>query len=381
MIDKILPALTACALLLNAAVAKAHSSSTAWLALKVDDGRISGAWTIDLLDLALEARIDKNGDSRITWGELKQSRDEIGAVVARSITVSQDGTPPCVPEVSGVKSRNTIGRASAIVTLTVPCVFESSKELRVNYRFLFDRDSTHAAIFSVDGASKGVFSNNAREIVIAPRPDGSLKSEKDRTESRGLASLAETFRIFLREGVWHIFIGYDHVLFVLTMLLSVLHPLWRTSVREAVKIVTAFTLAHSITLFLVATGHLTLPSRVVESVIALSIVIAALNNMTRFLPGRAWVLAGGFGLIHGFGFAGALGELGFEGKSVLVPVLGFNLGVEAGQLIIVTMILPVLIWSQGIKGFQRSLIPAWSCLAAITGCIWFVERMLEIEIF
>jgi hypothetical protein len=190
---------------------------------------------------------------------------------------------------------------------------------------------------------------------------------------------------FLHAGLWHVAIGYDHVAFLLLLLLpSVLHGSrtgWAaaTSVREVAadlaRIVTAFTVAHSITLGLSATGAVRVPAQPIEVAIAGTIVVAGLLNL--FPAGAAWRLrlAFTFGLIHGFGFANALRESG-AGEARLVPMLaGFNLGVEVAQLAIVALTLPLL-WrlSRGPQYSQR-LMPALSVATAMTGAIWFANRL------
>ena len=152
--------------------------------------------------------------------------------------------------------------------------------------------------------------------------------------------LATQFFGFVREGVWHIWSGFDHILFLLALLLP--SVLWRrenawqpvAEFRKALvyvlKVVTAFTVAHSITLSLATLGVVQLPSRLTESAIAASVVIAAANNIFPLFTRREWMVAFGFGLIHGFGFASGLSDMGITHENLAVTVLGFNLGVEAG---------------------------------------------------
>src|SRR5262249_18746841 len=150
----------------------------------------------------------------------------------------------------------------------------------------------------------------------------------------------------------HIWSGLDHILFLLALLLpaalvregtawSPRPGLWTTA-REVLKVVTAFTVAHSITLCLSFFGLVTLPSRWLEATIALSVFAAAWNNLRPFLPGRAWVMALGFGLVHGLGFAGALRNLALPMRARGLALASFNVGVEVGQLAIVAAVLPLL---------------------------------------
>ncbi len=198
-------------------------------------------------------------------------------------------------------------------------------------------------------------------------------------------SLLATLGQFLREGFRHVLIGYDHVAFLLLLLLlpAVLCRSatgWtaatdrRAVTLELLKIVTAFTVAHSITLGLAATGTVRLPVQPIELAIAASIVIAGLLNL---VPGAArWrlALAFGFGFVHGFGFANALREIDADGARLAPMLAGFNVGVELAQLAIVAFVLPVLWMLSRGTGYARRWMPVASVATAVTGAVWFVGR-------
>ena len=196
----------------------------------------------------------------------------------------------------------------------------------------------------------------------------------DKSSQRFELSEPPLLRQFLdygKEGVWHIWIGFDHILFLLSLLLpAVLYrqhkfrearweplPGFRPALWEVFKIVTAFTVAHSITLSLATLGVVTLPTRWVESAIAASVVLAALNNIFPWslFAGRRWMVAFVFGLIHGFGFASVLADLGLPPGALLLALVGFNLGVEVGQLAIVSAFLPAAYWLRSALQFSGSL--------------------------
>jgi hypothetical protein len=178
-----------------------------------------------------------------------------------------------------------------------------------------------------------------------------------------------TFVDFVRLGVEHILSGYDHLLF-LVALLATARGLW-----SVVRIVTAFTLAHSVTLTLGALGIVTIPDRIIEPLIAATIVWVALENLFAAEPDRRrWIWSFGFGLVHGLGFASALGELGLKGAALLRGLVGFNLGVEIGQLIFVAVFMPALMWLS--RGYGARLTPRFASLAvAVIGAYWLVERI------
>ena len=178
---------------------------------------------------------------------------------------------------------------------------------------------------------------------------------------------------FLQLGIKHILTGYDHILFLVALLVIGL------STREAIKIITSFTVAHSITLLLAAMQLITLNSKFVESVIALSICYVALENLLAKQVNYRWLVTFCFGLIHGFGFAGVLQEY-ITGKSDLVlSVVSFNVGVEVGQMIIFLIMLPILHLMRK-KLAARKITVVASISIFILGFIWLVERVFNLQL-
>jgi hydrogenase/urease accessory protein HupE len=186
------------------------------------------------------------------------------------------------------------------------------------------------------------------------------------------AAASRSFREFLTLGVEHILTGYDHLVFLLGLLIA------GGSLAAAVKIITSFTVAHSITLAVATLGWINISPRIVEPLIAISIAYVGLENIFRRDLNRRWLLTFGFGLIHGFGFASVLREMGIgsAGEGVTLPLLSFNLGVELGQLAIASLILP-LIWNLRRRTFFVSqFAPACSIMIALAGVYWLVIRTL-----
>ena len=174
---------------------------------------------------------------------------------------------------------------------------------------------------------------------------------------------------FFRLGIEHILTGYDHLLFLGALLLR------GGRLLSLFKIITAFTVAHSITLALAVFGLLAVPGRLVECVIAASIVYVALENVfLRDAPSQRWVVSFLFGLVHGFGFASALSPLHLPPRHLALALLGFNLGVEGGQALVVALLLPILVWLRG-SSWERRAVRTASCAVALLGLIWFVERL------
>jgi len=171
---------------------------------------------------------------------------------------------------------------------------------------------------------------------------------------------------FIKLGVEHIFLGYDHICFLLALLVV-------SRFREMLKIITSFTVAHSITLIVAGLGIARLPSRLVECGIALTIIYVAFDNLRRKSTAHRWLLTFGFGLVHGFGFASVLSELGLPAVGRVRCLLAFNIGVEIGQLAIVSVALPIL-WLLAKRQLQARVAFAVSVIVGLFGMGWFIER-------
>lgn len=363
-------------LLLIPALALAHKPSDSYLSLTVEDGgTLSGQWDIALRDLERAVGVDQNRDAVITWGELKARRAELRDHVLSRLTVTagnEDGERVCTLDSTGLKVDDHVDGAYAVFPLSGDCGL-SPLSLTLNYRLLFDRDASHQGLVDVrfgDQTGQAVaLSNQHREQTL--RRDG----------GNGLAALAT----FFRQGVHHILIGYDHILFLLTLLFPAV-LVWRQgawqpkeSMREALVttlgIVTAFTVTHSLTLALASLGLVNLPSWLVESAIAITVGLGALSNLVpRYFP-RRWVMALVFGLIHGLGFAAVLSDLGLEGGSLVLTLLGFNLGVEAGQALIVLIFVPAAFLVRRTAAYRRWFVPIGSIAIIAVASVWAVERL------
>lgn len=181
-----------------------------------------------------------------------------------------------------------------------------------------------------------------------------------------------TFWEFVKLGVVHIWLGYDHLLFLFALLVVC------RSFRSIVTIITCFTVAHSLTLALATLDVVRLPGRLVEAAIAASIVFVGVENLWRRgeEPAGRWALTFAFGLVHGFGFATVLRELGVgqSNEGIVLPLFAFNAGVELGQVAIAGVVLPLVWWLRRNEAFVRRGVPALSALVAIAGSYWLVQR-------
>ena len=363
------------ALLLTAPVV-AHKPSDAYLTLVRDGAALTGQWDIALRDLDLALGLDANGDGEITWGEVRAKRDAIAGMAMQRLALSSGGAP-CVLHVTGLAIDTHTDGTYAVLDLAGECA-RAGPTVAVEYALLFDLDPQHRGLLNLveDGKSESfVFSADRPRQTVGGEAGGPLTQ----------------FAAYLRDGVWHIWAGFDHILFLLSLLLPAVlvrrdgrwrsAPDFRAAFIDVARIVTAFTLAHSITLTLAALHIVSLPSRWVESAIALSVVLAALNNVFPVVERGRWIAAFAFGLLHGFGFAGALSDLGLPTGSLALSLAGFNLGVEAGQLAIVAVFLPVAFALRSTLAYRRVVLGGGSALIVAIASVWLVERAFDIPLF
>jgi hypothetical protein len=365
------------ALVLHTA-AWAHKPSDSYLTLRAsaDNADIAVRWDIALRDLDYVLQLDRDGNGELTWGEVRQRGDDIARYAASHLELSS-GEKSCPVESNGplMLDKHSDG-TYAVLTLTARCD-SLLGNLKARYSLLFDVDPSHRGLVQwvapgSDAAQALVFGTESAEQKLALQPPEAW----------------QTLRQYIAEGVWHIWIGFDHILFLLALLLpSVLvrrpggwQPVndQRGAAIEVFKVVTAFTLAHSITLSLAALQVITLPSRLVESVIAASVVLAALNNLLGTIERKRWVLAFIFGLIHGFGFAAVLADLGLPQGALVLALVGFNVGVEIGQLAIVAAFLPLAFGLRKTQFYRVGVLTSGSIVVTLIASWWFIERAFDL---
>lgn len=223
----------------------------------------------------------------------------------------------------------------------------------------------------------------ARQVVLIGEGDDAPQALLDAantsvTLSAPPPSLLSTLKRYLVTGIEHIFLGYDHIAFLVAVVL------WARRLVPVIKVVTAFTVAHSITLSLATLNVVVIPSAIVEPAIAASIVYVAMENFfTRNIDSR-WRVTFAFGLVHGFGFAGALREIGLPTNAVATALAAFNIGVEVGQVAIVSIVVPTLIVLDRLMAVDRAkpvrvaaLVYALSAVITLLGSYWFFTRVFD----
>jgi len=324
-------------------------------------------------DIAFLVAMDKNYDGSISEDEFQAVHPEIQSLLVTAVDV-RSATGRLQP--TSIRIVPVQGDA---VNVDYDYEFTSTSEIKIHIPLLTKLARGHRQHLTVRDVNGTLL---AQHILDARSPAITLKG----STQAGLAVLRQYFV----EGVWHIWIGFDHILFLLTLLLPAVliykQSRWysrdtlRPAMTDILKTVTAFTIAHSITLALAVMDIVNMPGRLVESAIALSVLVAAVNNLRPFFPASRWVLAFVFGLVHGFGFASVLAELGLPGNALMVSLLGFNLGVEAGQLAIVALIFPVSALIRHTVLYRSWVVSGGSVAAILIAMVWMVERIFDYEV-
>ncbi|AMP05959.1 HupE/UreJ family protein [Collimonas pratensis] len=361
--------LLTCWLLCLSSQALAHKPSDSYLAISVDGADLHGRWDVALRDLDNPLVLDSNGDGKLTWGELKRRQADIAHYAFSRITLASDGQNCPIQPGEMLIDHHTDG-AYAVLMFNAKCALQPAR-LAIDYHLFADIDTLHKGLVSVvnDGAI-------ATAILGLDHPQETLDLHGK--------PLANVFIDFMLEGMGHIWRGFDHALFLIALLLpaswvargrswqAVASP--RPVVLELLRIVTAFTAAHAITLTLAAFHLISVPAVLVEIGIAVTILLAALNNIYPLVQRRLWLIAFAFGLIHGFGFANVLIDMALPPLHLAVALAGFNLGVEAGQLGIVLLLLPVLYLYRQEHWFKLAALYGGSAAISVFAVSWIVER-------
>ncbi len=374
-------------LILAIPTAFAHKASDAYLQVRHDPTGVTVRVDVALRDLDRELVLDQDGNGELTWGEVRRRHAEIQSLIDQNMVWRiQDATrQPCKPgDAEALQlERHSDGRY-AVLQRRWTCS-AAPAEATLTYRLFAVSDPTHRGVLSWQQAG-------AQRITVVAPGDAALSlswhGPAGATSEQGTSDHG-WMRIF-QDGVHHIWIGVDHVLFLVVLLLpSVLRreagawvpaEHWRSALGRVLAVVTAFTVAHSITLGLAVLDEVQPSSRWVESLIALSVLLAALNNLRPLIVASRWRFTFLFGLVHGFGFANALRDIGLAKSELVGPLLLFNLGVEVGQLAIVGALVPLLWWWRRWRGYPSWLLMGGSAVVAAIAAVWLVERVFDLQL-
>ncbi len=367
---------------MTALPAAAHKASDSYLQLDATAAGLTVRWDIALRDLDAAIDLDADEDGKLTWAEIKAGWPAIETYALGRLSIAG-----CKLRLSDRALERRNDGAYAVLFLVSDC--RLSQVPAIGYSLFREVDPTHRGIAKIQLAGQAGVLNLLDPS--GPSAGGAMagsshqaaagSSDHDAMSSPGG---------FLREGVRHILTGYDHVLFLLCLLLpSVMRrtpqgwrPVERLSqaVLPVVGIVSAFTVAHSITLGLAALKIVSLPSAFIEPAIAVTIVLAALDNVWPVFPVRRVIVTFFFGLIHGFGFAGVLSELNLPRSAFAWALLQFNVGLELGQLLIICSATGLLFLLRGRTRYAAWVIGGGSFAAMLVGVLWFIERTANVSL-
>jgi hypothetical protein len=355
--------------IVGAPKAESHESSTSYLKLDARaDGSLDGSLDASVLDLSWSVPLDADGDGRVLWREVEAARTGIATLVADKLIVERGGRQ-CTFHVTDVLVTRHVGEPYLSLPFRGRC--DAVGLLAIHSDLFFSEDSGHRTLFDVhtaSGSMAGFLMVSVREWKQSPAPNPWT-----------------AFAAFVVQGIWHVWTGYDHLAFLLSLLLPCAltagRGAWRPAdglkvvLRDLLRITTAFTVAHSITLGLATLQVVSVSARIIEPLIAATIIIAALLNLFPRAARLRLPLAFSFGLIHGFGFALALSELAPVRGQIVALLAGFNIGVELAQLSVVLLVAPVLVLLRQSAVYATRLMPAASVAVAVAGFIWLGARL------
>ena len=388
------------ALFLLPALAGAHKPETSYLYLTIRKEQIVGR--VEINDADLERVLKVELPENPTEEDLAPYLDRIHAYITERVRLSSgtkryrlDWTKTEVLDLDEAEYDYNVGRfyyTLAGLDGAVP------DDLDIQYTILFDEHREHNGAVIIDQNWKAGIISNETNLSATFNPSSTTTS-LDLTDG----SVWTGFWAMVKSGMWHIYIGLDHILFIVALILpsvvrrkkNVLPSAEITSKKDGnqwvpvpnfkeafftiLKVVTSFTIAHSITLSLAALDIVTLPGRPVETIIAFSIALAAFHNIYPLWNAREWIIAFVFGLFHGFGFASVMADLGLSNDYMAYTILGFNVGVEFGQVLIILAIFPLLFLIRKWKYYGHFVF--WgSAFLILISMQWVIERGFDFNI-
>lgn len=350
--------------------ASAHMNTLGYSNIQVDQSGLIYEIELDLQEVAQWMDVRSGGvfvlggGNKPPEGEVAWTQDELRSLIEESLIVEGEGQAAELASIDDIRivERNDIGYLHMQLGYDFA---EAADDYSVNYNFFFDMDANHQnfAAIRMGEASKDIVFTNGQQVAA-----GEITAEGSSSTTVELPNWAVTTWNYLVIGVQHIWLGIDHLLFILALVLAKLRP-W-----DYVKVLTAFTVGHSLTIALAALDIVRLPSSFVEPFIALSIAYVAVENIFRKQVNRRWLVALLFGLIHGFGFAQVLQESPVD--SIVLALISFNVGVEIGQLSVLVLVIPLLLWLRRFTKVYTYSNAVISGGIMLFGLFWFVIRVI-----
>ena len=342
----------------------AHDVGLSSATVQLRTNRLEALLTFAVRETEEIVPLDLNQDGAVSPDEFALGRESLAPALATNCEVRLDNTPMPLQQVRCQLD------TSNNVDLQFSCALPKFKELQLDFSIILLLAPGHRMFFTLltpagDTIAERLLSQNSPTVNIQ------LDNEPEANAPAKPPAAPPTFVEFVKLGVEHILTGYDHLLFLFALLVVTRNFL------AAFKVITCFTLAHSITLAVATFDLLQISSGIVEPLIAATIVyVGAENIWKRGDPHGRWLLTFAFGLIHGFGFASVLRELGVGARGgVAMPLFSFNLGVELGQIVVAAIALPIIWQLRKQEWFLRRGVPACSIVVAVLGAFWFAQRV------
>ncbi|WP_299080278.1 HupE/UreJ family protein [uncultured Paraglaciecola sp.] len=355
----------------------AHQMSTGYLNLDLSASQeqgVQGQLQLRWFDINSQVQLDKNLDGNLQWQEVKSRETQLMQFISNHLKIEVNQQLCTLITSDELRSDYHFDEGYMSYSFVTSCKIKVIDELVVRYSALFAQDPEHKLIINLNGTGDDML-GIGNTVVSADQQVVAI----DIKNSGWLSVMGN----YIYQGIVHIFIGTDHILFlivlVLTSVLIYKNGKWIAKlnnslvIRDTIWIITAFTLAHSLTLTATALGWLAPSSRWVEFGIAISIVLTSINNVWPVITRLSWVTFG-FGLLHGMGFASVLGELGLSQEYTLLSILAFNLGVEVGQILILLAVLPILFLCRSQKWYPNYGLKICSILIGLVAINWSLQR-------
>lgn len=356
--------------------ADAHAYSATYSTLEFYKSKTELTYALDDLSVIELVGGDTNHDGTLDSGEFAEVDQKLLTVLQSNLVMKINGESAAWPQIESFG----MYRKRAILKASFPAVAASQSIQLTDQLYLNDTASNYVNLMTIYyGAHKSTaaLSGNNRtwtlqmtENDFAGLQSGDATPQQQQPEEVASSSTTDGWLSFFVLGMNHILSGYDHLLFLFSLLIA------RQTFKQYAGTITAFTIAHSITLALTVIGVIHISSRIVEPAIALSICYVALDNLIRKKVSYRWVLTFFFGMIHGMGFADILTEMNIPKSELAVDLISFNVGIETVQVIIVAVMLPALALLYRWK-HSRHVAVACSAAALILGGLWLVERVFS----
>jgi hypothetical protein len=348
----------AAALLISARASQAHQSSVAYLTLAPAGHEVHVTVAVSNVDLYEAVGVAK--DRAVSRAETLAAHARVLDYVAARLHVRNAGAD-CPPRPRELALQDKSDGFFAVAAIDYECK-RTAAQLSIEYDLFFDLDPMHQGLARV-------------QLPGEPERQHMFRGASRSLDLERPLTLVDNLRDYLVLGMEHIFTGYDHIAFLFGLLLVAAARGLRRGLRYVLAIVTAFTVAHSVTLIAAGLGWVRLSPRLVEPAIALSIAYVAVENLVVPEPRGRWLLTFGFGLVHGFGFASVLAEIGLPPRGVVPSLLSFNVGVELGQLVVVGAVAPLLLWLVPRFGQAARVRRIGSVVLLGLSTLWFFERV------